>query len=287
VGYLGAVTGLPFTPSVVAIGLLLLAVAILGVLESLALAALFTVIEVAGLAMVVFAGLTAPPAPDWAAGGALIWSGVMAGAVLAFFAFIGFEDIVNMAEEVRTPERILPRAILLSLAITSALYALVSIAAVRAVPLATLGASEQPLALVWQAGQGGSAAFLSLIAVAAALNGVLAQMVMASRVLFGLGRRSNALAGFHHAHPRFGTPVRATVLIGVVVIAGAILLPVAELAEVTSALLLGVFVLVNAALIAMKRTSPEAGFRVPMAVPVCGLILSLAALAVGLIGGPR
>lgn len=284
VGYLGAVTGLPFTPSVVVIGLLLLAVAILGVFESLALAALFTVIEVAGLAMVVFAGFTAAPSPDWAAGGTLIWSGVMAGAVLAFFAFIGFEDIVNMAEEVRTPERILPRAILLSLAITSALYALVSIAAVRAVPLATLGASEQPLALVWQAGQGGSAAFLSLIAVAAALNGVLAQVVMASRVLFGLGRRSNALAGFHHAHPRFGTPVRATVLIGVVVIAGAILLPVAELAEVTSALLLGVFVLVNAALIAMKRTSPEARFRVPMAVPVFGLTASLAALAASLAG---
>lgn len=284
VGYLGVATGLPFSPSVVVIGLLLLAVAILGVLESLALAALFTVIEVVGLAMVVFAGFTAAPAPGWTVGGDLVWSGVMAGAVLAFFAFIGFEDIVNMAEEVRTPERTLPRAILLSLAITSALYALVSIAAVRAVPLATLGSSEQPLALVWQAGQGGSAAFLSLIAVAAALNGVLAQVVMASRVLFGLGRRSAALAGFHHAHPRFGTPVRATVLIGLVVIAGAILLPVADLAEVTSALLLGVFVLVNAALIAMKRTSPEADFRVPMAVPVFGLTASLAALGVSLAG---
>jgi amino acid transporter len=285
VGYLGAVTGLPFTPSVVVLGLGLMAVAIAGVLESLALAALFTVIEVAGLAMVVFAGFTAVPAPDWQMGGDLVWSGVMAGAVLAFFAFIGFEDIVNMAEEVREPERILPRAILLSLVITSALYALVSVAAVRAVPLATLAGSEQPLALVWQAGRGGSAAFLSLIAVAAALNGVLAQMVMASRVLFGLGRRSAALAGFHHAHPRFGTPLRATLLVGAAVIAGALLLPVADLAGLTSTLLLSVFVLVNAALIAMKRTSPAAAFRVPMAVPVFGLIAALAALIVSLTGG--
>ncbi|MAU52384.1 MAG: amino acid permease [Roseovarius sp.] len=283
-GYLGAVTGLPFAPSVLVIGLLLMAVAILGVLESLALAALFTVIEVAGLAMVILAGFTAPPVADWQMGGDLVWSGVMAGAVLAFFAFIGFEDIVNMAEEVRTPERTLPRAILLSLAITGALYALVSIAAVRAVPLATLGGSEQPLALVWQAGRGGSAAFLSLIAVAAALNGVLAQMVMASRVLFGLGRRSVALAGFHHAHPRFGTPLRATLLIGVIVIAGALLLPVADLAELTSGLLLAVFVLVNAALMAMKRRAPEAAFRVPMAVPVFGLGASLLALSVSLAG---
>jgi len=285
VGYLGAVTGLPFTPSVVVLGLALMAVAIAGVLESLALAALFTVIEVVGLAMVVFAGFTAMPAPDWQAGGDLVWSGVMAGAVLAFFAFIGFEDIVNMAEEVREPELILPRAILLSLVITSALYALVSVAAVRAVPLATLGGSEQPLALVWQAGRGGSAAFLSLIAVAAALNGVLAQMVMASRVLFGLGRRSTALSGFHHVHPRFGTPLRATLLIGAAVIAGALLLPVADLAGLTSTLLLTVFVLVNAALIAMKRAAPEAAFRVPMTVPVFGFIAALAALIASFAGG--
>jgi len=285
VGYLGAVTGFPFAPSVIVLGLILMTVAALGVLESLALAAVFTVIEVAGLALVMFAGFTAAPAPDWHLGGELVWSGVIAGAVLAFFAFIGFEDIVNMAEEVRDPERVLPRAILLSLVITSALYAAVSFAAVRAVPLATLGASEQPLALVWQAGRGGSAAFLSLIAVAAALNGVLAQMVMASRVLFGLGRRSPALSGFHHAHPRFGTPLRATLLIGVAVIAGALLLPVADLAGVTSALLLGVFVLVNAALIAMKRKRPEAAFRVPVAVPVFGLFAALAALIASFAGG--
>ena len=185
-----------------------------------------------------------------------------------------------MAEEVRQPEKVLPRAILLSLLITAILYALVSYAAVRAVPLARLGVSEQPLALVWQQARGGSAAFLSVIAVAAALNGVLAQIVMAARVLFGLGKRPGPLAVFHRAHPRFGTPVLATGLIGACVIAGALRLPVAELAGVTSTLLLAVFVLVNAALIALKWRRPEAPFRVPMAVPVLGLVAALAALAV-------
>ncbi|WP_135503547.1 APC family permease [Roseovarius aestuariivivens] len=278
-GYLISITGLPFGPTVAVMGAGLLAVAVIGVLESLALAAFFTLIEVTGLALVVFAGITAEPAASFAAPAGIVWAGVASAATLAFFAFIGFEDIVNMAEEVRHPTRTLPRAILLSLVITSLLYALVSYAAVRAVPLERLSVSEQPLALVWQEARGGSAAFLSVIAVAAALNGVLAQIVMAARVLFGLGARHRRLAIFHHAHPKFGTPVLGTGLIGAAVIGAALTLPIADLAQATSALLLGVFVLVNGALIALKRRAPEAVFSVPMAVPVAGLILSLGAFA--------
>ena len=279
-GYLTSVTTLPFDATIVVMGLVLMGIATIGVLESLTFAAVFTVVEVLGLALVVYAGFSAEPAASFTAPEGLVWSGVAAGAVLAFFAFIGFEDIVNMAEEVAQPERVMPRAILLSLLITSLLYALVSYAAVRAVPVDLLRQSEQPLALVWSHAQGGSAAFLSIIAVAAALNGVLAQIVMASRVLFGLGKRSGSLKMFHHAHPRFGTPVLATALIGTAVVLGALMLPVADLAGATSTLLLAVFVLVNAALIGMKRKEPEAAFRVPMAVPVFGLIAALAALVV-------
>jgi len=279
-GYLVSVVDLPFAPTAIVMGLFLVGVAIAGVLESLTVAAIFTVIEVIGLALVVWAGASAEPVTDWQAPAGIVWSGVASAAVLAFFAFIGFEDIVNMAEEVRDPTHTLPRAILLALVITSLLYALVRWAAVRGVPLEQLGASEQPLALVWSHARGGGAAFLSIIAVAAAMNGILAQIVMASRVLFGVGKRSPALAIFHHAHPRLGTPVLATALIGGLVIVMAVMLPVADLAEATSAILLSVFVLVNAALIAMKRAEPEAAFRVPMAVPVLGLLGSLGALAI-------
>ena len=279
-GYLTAVVDLPPVPVAAVMGGVLLAVAVIGVLESLALAAVFTLVEVVGLALVIHAGFTAPVAEDFAVPGAFVWTGVAAGAVLAFFAFIGFEDIVNMAEETAQPLHTMPRAILWSLAITAALYALVSLAAVRAVPIAQLGASEQPLALVWQAGHGGSGRILSAIAVAAALNGVLAQIVMVARVLFGLGRRSRLFAVFHHAHPRFGTPVLGTLVVGIAVIAGALTLPVAQLAEITAIFLLGIFVLVNAALIAMKRRAPVAPFTVPMAVPVFGLLAALAALLV-------
>lgn len=277
-GYLVSIVDLPIMATVMVMGAALVAVAVIGVLESLTLAAVLTVIEVLGLALVIFAGSTAEPSVDFSSPAPIIWPGVAAGVMLAFFAFIGFEDIVNMAEEVKTPERTVPRAILLSLLITSVLYALVTFAAVRAVPMDKLSVSEQPLALVWSEGRGTSAAFLSLIAVAAALNGVLAQIVMASRVLFGLGKRNPALEMFYHAHPRFGTPVFATLIVGAAVIIGALFLDVADLAEATSAILLAVFATVNLALIVLKRRVPEAPFRVPMAVPVFGLIASLAAL---------
>ncbi len=284
VGYLTNAVDVDPMTAIIVIGLALTAVAVFGVLESLALAAVFTAIELAGLGLVSWAGLTAEPTADWSAAAPPIWAGIGLGGVLAFFAFIGFEDIVNMAEEVDRPERTLPRAILISLAITSVIYALVSWAAVRSAPLSELSVSQSPLALVWQSARGGSGDFLSTIAVFAALNGVLAQIVMASRVLFGLGKRSAALEIFHRAHPRLGTPVLATLLIGGAVILGAIFVPFATLAETTSAILLGVFALVNLALILQKRQKPEAIFTVPLAVPVLGLVLSLTALAVA-IGG--
>lgn len=283
VGYLTNTMDINTTWAVVALGLALTGVAIFGALESLALVAVFTVIELGGLVLVVWAGFSAPAVADWSmTPPPPIWSGIGLGAVLAFFAFIGFEDIVNMAEEVDKPSTTLPRAILYALAITTVIYAMVTLAAVRSVTSDALADSSSPLVLVWQAGHGGTGNFLSAIAVFAALNGVLAQIVMASRVLFGLGRRTPALALFHHAHPRFGTPVLATALIGAVVIIAALNVRLVTLAGVTSSILLAVFVLVNLALIVQKRRAPDAPFRVPMAVPVVGLVLSLAALAVAL-----
>ena len=282
VGYLTVVVDVPFNAGVIAVGVALTAVAIFGVMESLALAAVFTVVELVGLVLVIWAGTNAPLSPDWSAMPPPVWAGIGAGAVLAFFAFIGFEDIVNMAEEVAQPERTMPRAILISLAVTTLIYALVTWATVRSVPLGQLAGSEKPLALVWQAGAGGDGRFLSTIAVFAALNGVLAQIVMASRVLFGLGKRSRALRLFHHANARTGTPILASLLLGALVVASALLLDVGSLAEATSSILLAVFVIVNLALILLKRRAPEAPFRVPMAVPVAGLLLALAALLLNL-----
>lgn len=284
VGYLTSIVDIPFAWGVIGLGILMTVIALVGVLESLTFAAAMTTIEVIGLTLVIGAGFAAAPVAEWSAPPAPEWSGVAAATIFAFFAFIGFDDMVNMAEEAHAPERNMPRAILWALAITGLLYMLVSLAAVRAVPREVLGASERPLALVWEAGTGTSAAFLAAIAVAAALNGVMAQIVMAARVLFGLGKRSPGLSVFHHAHKRFGTPVLGTVLIGAAVIASALTLPVALLAEITAQALLIVFTIVNAALIGLKRRAPDGPFVVPMAVPVIGIVTCVATFAASLIG---
>jgi APA family basic amino acid/polyamine antiporter len=285
VGYLSTFVEVPELWLIAGIGLALTLVAVVGVLESLALIAVLTLVEVGGLLAVVAAGLLAAPGPDWPSLTELPappLAGIAAAISLSVFAFIGFEDLTNMAEEAQEPEKVMPKAILLALAITAALYLLVSLAAVRVAPHADLRTSEQPVALIWERATGTSAAFLSVIAVAAALNGVLAQIVMASRVLLGLGRRVRVLAPLASSHPRFGTPVRATLLVGAAVLVAAFLLPVETLAEATAIILLSVFVLVNAALIRLHRAEPEAPFRVSAWVPWAGLLAALAALIAAL-----
>lgn len=286
VGYLTAILDVPAPWAIVLVGVLLTLIAMVGALESLAVIGLLTLAEVGGLAMVIWAGFAAEPVAGF---GLPLpppeWRGIAYATILGFFAFIGFEDMVNMAEETRDPGRTMPRAILAALAIVALLYALVVLAAVRAVPREVLAGSEQPLALVWEAATGRSAAFLSAIAVAAAVNGILAQIVMASRVLYGLGKWAPLLRPFRAVHPRLGTPVRATALVGGLVVLGALALPVATLAQFAAQILLVVFTLVNAALIALKRRAPRAAFTVPPWVPWSGLLLSLAALAASLWGG--
>ena len=281
IGYLRALVDLPALALIVGIGLLMGFAAVLGVVESLVVAGILTLIEVIGLLIVVFAGFSGP-ALDLPAT-AFPLSGIAAASLLAFFAFIGFEDMVNMAEETRNPERNMPLAIISALAVTTLLYVLVSWAATRTVAGSDLAASDSPLALVFERATDRGAGFLIVIAVAAALNGVLAQIVMASRVLYGLGRFSRVFSAFHETHPRFRTPTRATGLVTALVILLAAILPLVALAEVTSIVLLIVFCAVNLALIILKRQGPGPAFTVPMAVPVVGLFLSLAALVWGVL----
>jgi len=303
VGYLQSLIDLPTEVLIVAVAVVLLLIALWGVLESLALAGVITILEVVGLVLVIQAGWVSTPTDAWKAGwpafDAIPWAGLGLSMVLAFFAFIGFEDIVNLAEEVKRPHRTLPIAILGSLIIAAVLYGGVSIAALRAVDPQLLSDSEQPLSLVYER-SGRNGEVLSAIAAVAALNGVLAQLVMASRMLFGLGRRARPLAVFTHVHPRFGTPVLATVTIGVAVVAAALTLNVGALAETTSTVLLVVFMIVNVALIVLKRrdarqlhadptltanSDPVAApqFSVPTVVPWLGFVGSAAAFAVAVV----
>lgn len=283
VGYLVSVVPMSFDLAVIGLGVVLTVIALLNVAGSLGFVAALTLVEVVGLLLVIGAGFSAPPVADWHLPlAAPHWSGVIAASVFAFFAFLGFDDLVNLAEEARAPERNMPLSILISLAITTLLYVLVTLAAERAVPRDVLAHSMRPLAQVWENATGHPATVLALIAVASALNGVLAQIVMAARVLFGLGTYSRWLTPFHSTSQRFHTPVAGTLLVGTAVVLAALSLPVATLAEVTSEILLGVFAIVNLSLIRLKRQAPEAPFRVPVWVPWLGLISCCLGLAAAL-----
>ncbi len=214
-------------------------------------------------------------------------TGIFAGAFLAFYAFIGFEDMVNVAEEVKEPNKTMPRAIALAVIISTALYMLISWVAVMAMPLDKLTASEAPLAdLVADKSAMGSN-LLVIISLFAIVNGVLIQMIMGSRVLYGMGARKFAppkLASFLTViSARTQTPINATLIIMTVIITAALALPLVVLAKITSFVILMVFMLVNLSLWKVKK-QPELQERMTLvnfpltAAVLCFLLLVLQTL---------
>ncbi len=259
-------------------------VAAWGIFESVAIAALFTLIEIGGLCFVVYYGFSANPDLINEIGSLVpplelsAWSGIVSAGLLAFFAFVGFEDIANVAEEVENPGRNLPAAIILTLVVATVLYLAVVSTVVLVVPMDELTASSAPLSLVFKNASEVTWGGFTVVASVATINGVLIQMIMASRVLYGLASQGNLPAKLAYIHPVTHTPLVTTALVVAIVLSCALFLPIAQLAEATSLIVLSVFVLVNVALIRLKLRNQPAGddvFEVPLAVPVIGTISSL------------
>ncbi|MDA0998789.1 MAG: APC family permease [Proteobacteria bacterium] len=294
IGYLRQFVNLPETALIVLVVVGVTAVAAWGIVESMLFAGIFTVVEAGALIVIIGAGLNANPGlifelpnvlPD--IGDTKAWAGVAAAGLLAFFAFIGFEDIVNLAEEVKEPERNLPRAIYVTLILSALIYFMVASVAVLSVPIGDLAQSRAPLSLVFSHVSTLSPATISAIAVAATLNGVIIQIVMASRVIYGLGRQGTLPAVFARVHPWTRTPVIATLVVAGAVMVLALTVPLHDLAAWTSRVVLMVFVLVNASLFALKRqgvAAPAKGPAVPTWVPVAGILSCLGLLGADLIG---
>lgn len=285
IGYLNSLLAVDASLLIVLIGGGLTLIAIFGIVTSMRFVAVLTLIEVSGLLLILGVGVGVSDTPFIPPVSEFHLGAVGFAAALAFFAFIGFEDMVNLAEETVDPGKTMPVAIIWALAITTTLYALVTFVSVRVVAPGELATSLQPLALVYETATGKGPWFLSGVAVLAALNGVLAQIIMASRVLFGLGRRIGALSVFAQVSHARGTPVTASLVVGTAVIVSALFLDLQTLAEATSMLLLFVFCVMNAALLILKsRDASIPEFVVPKIVPVMGLLLSGLALGVAMFG---
>jgi len=287
-GYLLEIIDIPLPVASGAVILVFTFLAAWGVKESVFIAAAMTVIETIGLVIVVAVGgdaLGDLPArmpemwPHAAWDGAGAWGGVMAGAFLAFFAFAGFENIVNMAEETHNVERTLPRAVVLSILISAGLYMLVVTIAVLLVTPQDLAVSDAPLCEVVDCSRGAMGAFAP-IALIATLNGVLIEIVLMARVAYGMARRGWLPKALARVHANRRTPLFATVLVGGVVFALTTAVEFEPLARFTSAMLLLIFVVVNLSLIRLKRHQPDAvlTLRIPLWVPVIGAASSVVLL---------
>lgn len=283
-GYIQQFLDWPRDLIVMAVVVLLGVVAAWGILESVVLASLFTLIEAGGLVAIIATAVysdvpiaaafrNVPPLE------ATALSGIAFGSLLAFFAFIGFEDLANVVEEAKQPRRDIPRAMVLTLLISTALYILIAAVAVSTVSIERLALSPAPLSLVFHAVADVNPRTISLIAIVATLNTILAQMTMASRVIYGLARDGDLPNVLARVHSATGTPVVATTLIVACVIPLALSVPFAWLAEGTSLATLVVFALVNIALLRLRyrgALSSHPHVSVPVWVPALGVIACIA-----------
>jgi amino acid transporter len=255
-----------------------------GVGESVKLNVLLTCVELSGLLIIIVIGLWAiglgqgdvSRATEFktAADGSLFWP-LIAATTLAFFAMVGFEDSVNMAEECKDPVGIFPKVLLAGLIITAVIYVLVSISAITLVSPEQLGEGETPLLKVVQAGAPSFPVeifgFITMFAVA---NTALINMLMASRLVYGMSREHVLPAVLGKVHASRRTPYVAigftTLLaLGLIIFVGEI----PALGGTTALLLLCVFTVVNVAVLVLRRDRVgHQHFRTPTVLPVVGAV---------------
>jgi len=290
-GYLhGVAPDLPAQALVLALLLVLAIVNWIGIRISSAANIVFTLIEASGLLFIVCIGIAwivgDPPAGTSTATEAASvpqvgFMAIMQAASLAFFAFIGFEDLVNVAEEAKNPRRDMPIAIVLSAAIAGTLYVVVILAATHVVAPAELAASPAPLmSVVDSAAPWFPRWVFTGIALFAVANTGLLNFITASRLLYGMSRDRLLPAFLGRIDERRKTPHYAIMIVFAAAALLAITGSLRYLAGTTSVLLLIVFTAMNVVLIRLKRSHQfcAEAFSVPLAIPVCGVAVCVALL---------
>lgn len=259
-----------------------------GIKETMWMNALCTLTEVGGLLFIIIVGLpyigevsflnaqtTENPT------GVITIPLLLSGAVLTFYSFIGFEDILNISEEIKDPERTLPLGLILSVAISSTIYILISIVAVSVIPPQELAASQQPLVdVVKKTSPWLNPTVFSFIAMFAVTNTFLLNFTMGSRLFYGMAKQGLLPKLLGKLHETRRTPHVAIVVIFIILMVLAFSGDVTALARATSVILLISFFVINISLIAFKlqKYDWKGCFQVPMVVPILGSLVCLALL---------
>jgi len=286
-GYFGQIFGTSMMPVALAIIIAFSVLNLWGIKESSSFNIVATFIEAGGLVLVIIVGLLFfNPNVD------LTFSpngfyGVMSGAALMFFAFIGFEDIANISEETRDAKKIVPRAVLLSLIISTVLYILVAIAAVSVIGWEALSTSSAPMSMILGNAFGPSAAFLmSVIALFSTGNTILICLIVASRMMYGMARDSSLPSALSKIHQRTRTPFVAVLLTMVVAMGFVLVGNLSFVAKLTTASIFIAYLFVNSCLISLRYSAPdeERAFRAPLnigkfpVIAVLGIVSALVLL---------
>jgi amino acid transporter len=285
--YLSEFVDLPLVLAAIAMILIVAAINLRGIAESVRVNLVLTAIEVCGLLLIVVIGVAAlgESSGDFSRNfefkeGEGVVAAIIGGSALAFYAMIGFEDSVNVAEETKRPSRTFPRALFTGIAIAGGLYLLVTLTASYVVPTDRLSGSDAPLLEVVEQGPLDiSTRLFAFIALMAVANSALINMIMASRIVYGMADQGIVARIFGRTLPSRRTPVVAilfTTAIAVVLISTGDL---STLADTTVVLLLAVFTIVNIAVLVLRRESVDhEHFHAPSVFPVLGALVSVALL---------
>jgi APA family basic amino acid/polyamine antiporter len=293
---LGALVGLTNLPVwAIAIGFLLVVTGLVlrGIRESMWVNVVCTVIEATGLLLVIAVGIPywgsvdlfetpSPPGGD----GLIVL--VIQGAVLTFFAFIGFEDTLNVAEECRDPQRTIPIALVAAMVLGALIYVAVAVTAVSVVPWQELAVAPGPLTEVMQrAAPVIPALVFTAITLFAVANTALVNYVTSSRMLYGMARQGLLPKALGQVHGRTRTPHMATIALLALLLPLAFFGSIAELASASVLMLLVVFAIVNGALVVLqgRRGEQKGSFEIPRFVPALGTIVCLALIGVRVTSG--
>ena len=267
-GYIAAIFDYPIIISAVLLIGILSFVNFFGIRESSWTNIVFTIIEAAGLALIIYLGFTFTTAePINYFENPFGISGISLAFVLIFFAFIGFEDIVNIAEETKNPKKVLPQAIILSISITAIIYILVSLSAIQVLSWQELGSSLAPLADVAERALGSTGQLtMSLIALFATANTVLIILLAGSRILYGMAVQRSLPLLLGKVHFKTKTPWVAVLVIMLISTIFVFIENIVTVANITVFAIVITFAMVNLSVILLRYREPtlERPFRTPI-----------------------
>lgn len=267
-GYMEGLTNIPILISALGILGILSFVNFIGIKESAWINTIFALVTISGLGIIIFIGFSGPVDVEINYfENPLGISGILLAFILVFFAFIGFEDIANVGEEVKRPQKTMPRGIMLSVLITTVIYILVSLASIRTVGWEQLASSSAPLAYVAEQklGQQGYV-ILSAIALFATASTILITLIAGARMIYGMARDGTLPGKLGLIHYKTKTPSVAVLLIFVTTLGFTFIGDIVIVANIVVFAVVVTFFMINLSVILLRYIQPELErpYRVPI-----------------------